>query len=480
MNPAISRRTVIGSGLAALTVSACKPMKLAAEKADVIIIGAGLAGLNAAMILAEQGSKVAVLEASDRIGGRVFTSTSIEGNPEHGGVQIGNFYARFLQRCEQLGLELAPGSNIYDAYAYSLNGDLIRPSEWKDSIHNKTEGAERAVAPTALAGYYLGKNHAFTRMDEWTTPEALAKYDVPFADWLRSVGASEGAIDLISRGSDENNISTLKQLQEFGRATFNKVETSTTQDRFEQASRTSMHLVGGASRLPEAMARKLGDAVHTGKRVVSIDMTAEGVTVACDDGSQYKANKVISAVPFITLRKVAINPPLQGAHAEAIKALPYGGQNQVWLRVKQPYWEDDGIEASMWCDGPFSLVRQRIGYDGSRDSAVVITGGAKGEALDRMPAKERGEFVLAELAKIRPSTAGKLEVMGTFSWRLQPTIECCSHVYHAGQMKRFVPVIAAPHERMHFAGEHTRKMEVGMEAALESGERAALEILGMA
>lgn len=478
----ISRRGLFGAG-AAVAALASAPKVFAAEKKDVVILGAGLSGLNAAMILTEQGCNVTVLEASHRIGGRVYTSTDIEGRPEHGASQMGPNYARLLDRCRQLGVKLAPGANIYDNYAYSVQGNLIRPSQWESSPLNKTKGAERRLLPGAIGSYYLTKYDPFTSMDEWTSPEGLAKYDVPYSDWLRSVGASDAAVSLFGSGMSEDdlsNVSVLTQMQEMGRAKFDVSEdlTSETKDRFQQAGQIAMHIVGGTSRLTDAMAASLRGAVLTGKRVVSVDMTSTKASVRCADGSEYKADFVIATLPFVALRKVKITPEMQGPQGEAVATMSYTGQSQVWLRVKEPYWEHDGVEASMWSDSSISVVRQLIGYDGNREKASVLTTGPKADFLDRMPPKERGEYVLAELARIRPSTEGKLEVLGCFSWKLDPYSMACRHSYKPGQMRRFRPTIAEPHHRMHFAGEHTRMMEVGAESAMESGERAAFEILG--
>nr|WP_246350352.1 FAD-dependent oxidoreductase [Sphingobium boeckii] len=475
----------MGAGFALAATTALPRSLLAAEQTEVIIVGGGLSGLNAAMVLAEQGCKVTVLEASTRIGGRVFTSTEIEGSPEHGASQLGPFYARVLDRCRQLEVKLGAGANLYADYALSVDGKLMNASDWESSPLNRTVGAERSVVPSALGSYFLTKYNPFDALDEWTTPAALAKYDISYAEWLHQVGASDAAMDMIGRGQVEASLSevaVLTNLQEIGRPTFEtrNSPTSANRDVFEQYARTSQHVIGGTSRLSDAMAASLKGGVLTGKKVVGIDMTPAGATVTCGDGTSYKGDFVISALPFSQLRKIAITPKLTGEQAAAVETMPYAGQNQVWLRVKAPYWEDDGITGSVWSDGPTSLLRQSIDYDGSRNSATVLTTGAKAAVLDRLPPQERGAFVLAELAKIRPSTKGKLEVLGTFSWKQDLFVGGCRHTFRPGEMKRFRPVMAQPHERMHFAGEHTRVIEVGMEAAMESGERAALEVLSRA
>ena len=84
------------------------PHRLPTTRSDVIVIGAGLSGLNAALLLEEQGLKVTVLEGRDRIGGRLLTLQDVPGRPEAGGNGIGHSYARLLDLASRLGLRLGP------------------------------------------------------------------------------------------------------------------------------------------------------------------------------------------------------------------------------------------------------------------------------------------------------------------------------------------------------------------------------------
>jgi monoamine oxidase len=81
------------------------------------------------------------------------------------------------------------------------------------------------------------------------------------------------------------------------------------------------------------------------------------------------------------------------------------------------------------------------------------------------------------MERIRPSLRGALEFVGAHSWQLAPFSRGCSHQYVPGRVVAWSHAMATPHQRLHFAGEHTRRLEVGMESAMESGERAATEIL---
>jgi monoamine oxidase len=458
----------------------------AAEKADVIIIGAGLAGLNAAMILAEQGANVTVLEANSRVGGRVFTADHVEGRPEFGASQVGPDYARVLDMAQRLNVKLGPGANINAPYTFSIGGKLVKKEDWAKSPLNKTVGDERAVLPSALTNFYYKKNMPFRAPDDWLEPSA-AQFDIPPGVWFKQKGASDEAMRLMNEGliaPDLWNVSLLTLLQEEARSSdifgVTKKEGGgpTDKDRFEQFAQASQHVVGGTSRLPEAMAKSLGERVKLRKVVTNLEMTSTKVTARCLDGTRYTGDFAIIAIPFRPLSRISIDPPLQGVQAEAVRSLPYANNSQVHIMLSgTPYWEQDGMDASLWTDGPLTIVRQAIGYDGSRTRLAVVCTGKKGDRIDQLSPADRGAFVVQEIERLRPSTKGKMKVVGVHSWPQYLFVEGCRHSYFPGQVARFAVDMIKPHGRIHFAGEHTRRLDVGMEAAMESGERAAVEVV---
>lgn len=465
----------------------------AADTADVIVIGAGLSGLNAAWILTEAGYDVRVLEGASRLGGRVWSASEVENKPELGASQVGPSYARVLDAIGRLGLDTVEEDRSVLPFAYHIDGQLIRGQDWADHAANKTVGAERKMAPLQVAGGLLAKLNPMKELDDWLSP-ALAKYDVPIGPLLREAGASAAALRLAALTQDLEHASALGMMQEAFRGAY--------EARFAQASPPPLregqgkderahvetgarvekwpkNIVGGTEALPRAMAGKLNRPVLTGKRVAAIDMDNSGVDVRCADGTRMRARFAISAVPFATLRDVVISPAPDAVHARAIGELGYVETTRAFGVIKQPFWQEDGLDPSLFTDTALRMlwvIDNHKNGQGPHRCMFVMTWSAAEDMARRTPA-EATAFLIAELERIRPAARGQVEIHKFHSWNQQPLQRGCRHVFRPGQINAFGTDMILPLARLHFAGEHTRRLDYGMEAAMESGERVAQEVL---
>lgn len=182
-------------------------------------------------------------------------------------------------------------------------------------------------------------------------------------------------------------------------------------------------------------------------------------------------------MPFSILRQVKIDPPLQGAQAEAVGELPYTTVTKIYLAVRQSFWESDGYPPKMWTDTGLQSISPNRDATGRVLGLVCFVNGAMAQQLDAMSPEVLASFVKSELGRIRPAAAANVEIARVVSWGRDPFARGAFSHFAPGQIRRFQDKMAKPWQRIHNACEHTAIANPGMESALESAERVASEIL---
>jgi len=179
------------------------------------------------------------------------------------------------------------------------------------------------------------------------------------------------------------------------------------------------------------------------------------------------------------LRRIAIDPDLPRPQAEAFARLPSQPLTQVYLRPTAKFWERDGFAPSLFTDSRAGMIA--AARNGSNPNEVTSIAcwilGDAAAALDRLPADATGRAVIAEIERIRPAAAGALEFVALHSWGADPYAGGAWAYFRPGDVTRFAGIIGRAHGRLHFCGEHLALENRGMEGAMESGERAAAEVL---
>lgn len=440
---------------------------------DVIVIGAGLAGLHAATQLEGEGLDVRVLEGRTRVGGRVYTLYDIPGQPEAGGEVLGSYYARCLSVAESLGLEYEaprPRSQASDAdLMLSIRGQTILMRDWPGHQLNPHPERWRDRAPWQIFFQELPKLNPLPSLDSWSDSE-YAKYDVSFWRALRDLGMSDEAIRLQEVNSAYGNtvfdVSMLHINHYFKWA------------ELQAAGGARFAIKGGNGQLPEGMAAALRVPVTLDAPVVAIEQESNRVIVTTTHGQQYRARKVLVTVPFTLLRAIQMNPPLSGLQREAVATLPYYNTFQIHFEILRPYWEDDQLPPSIWSDaifGRLNVLRER--GSGRPACVVAYVNGLQSAHLDRLTPAAAAQLVMGEIERIRPATRGALRPIRVHSNQNDPFKGGSYAYWHPGQPTRLPGVMAQAHGQVHFAGEHTALVNRGMEGAMESADRAAFEIL---
>jgi monoamine oxidase len=231
-------------------------------------------------------------------------------------------------------------------------------------------------------------------------------------------------------------------------------------------------------RLPAELARRLATPVELGMRLLSVEEEGAAVTLRCAGGASYRCAYAVIAIPMAALQRVTFTPPLPAVLADAIDATQMSGNTQFVLYADRAYWEDDGLPSSLWTDTIFERVFAEFEGEELDHLRVWINGDNAGRVDALGPAAE--SELLRTLGRIRPSMKGHLRVGHRISWGADPLIGGEKYVLGPGDVGRFARALAQPVGRLHWAGEHHKSKEVGIEAALQAGERAARELIARA
>jgi monoamine oxidase len=474
MMASMSRRQMMaGAALLAIPASAQAAGRARRHDFDLIVIGAGLSGLNAAITAQEQGARVLVLEARNRVGGRIHTLDHLPGRPEAGANTFADGYGSALSAAVAAGVtmdDITPMLRRTTPAGLVINGELIAREAWAGHAANPLPAAFRQYMP-AEAGVRAMQGHPIVRNPEaWIDP-ADPTPDGSVAAWLAAQGFSPQAIALAwdTTPAYGNSAAVASALHVgFIQGWLNKQR---------EMGSTQYAVAGGNQRLPEGLAARLATPVRLEQQVSRVTQTAAGVGVTTADGRTTTAARLIVSAPLPALRGIAFDPPLPPLQAEAVARLGYQAISMVFLNARTPFWLNDGQSPSMWTNGDAGWVMAApFGSDPAQPvNGIVVHGrGQLGRRWARMGGDAAMASTIAAIEALRPAARGQLQALHYQAWADDPLAGGAWAIHAPGQPRRLGPVLARPHGRIFFAGEHCSPDQRGMEAAAGSGYAAAM------
>ena len=477
------RMAATGTGLAALGLYLPLGTTWATDngKADkrgkILVIGAGMAGLAAAWELEAAGHRVEILEARDRVGGRVHTLRdpfSGDLHAEAGAVALSGSYVHANRYIDELGLERADWAMPDLKPLYHLNGKRIvldpeHPTDWPFDL---TE-AERKLGPQGIVERHILEHLPEGIADEtrWQDPDLLALDEFTMAEFMRRNGASEGAVKLIGG------------TQWFGAFIDSGSMLASAMSSFGLFGAGAPFLIaGGNDRLPQAMAGRLEAPIHLGHEVAAIEQNESGVRVRARRGGEtvtFEGDHVICTAPAPVVKHFEFTPALPPAQRAAIAGIDFADTIRTYFEVDRGFWFDEGVSGMAMTDLPIEeIASQPYSRAGGPQTPAVLESHVRGAGSKALVKRGDGliDFVLEQIEKVHPQIREHAGEGFYRHWGSDPHALAAYSVPAPGQITRHLAKLGQAHGRVHFAGEHTTILSATIEGALRSGARAAAEV----
>lgn len=478
----LSRRSFLkGVGAATLAVSSgtvVTPRAAFARPVDAIVVGAGFAGLSAALELEKRGARVIVLEARDRVGGRTLNAAL---DADHI-VEVGGQFAGPTQTAI---LDLAASVGVETFKTYNTGNDLLY---YQGQVLPYDSAGLPPIPPAELAELVnglVGTLDVLAQQIPLDTPWDAPGVDVRGLDgqtlesWKLANLSSNGArvlLDVIMKtvfGCEARDISLLYFLfyLHSGGGTLQLVTTG--------GGAQDSRFRGGSQLIAERVAVLLRKRVRLGQPVRSIRDLGDSVIVQTDH-RRFRAGHVVVALAPTLCGRIAFDPPLPARRDQLTQRVPQGSIIKVEAVYPTPFWRDAGLTGQAVSDtGPVAATFDNTPEDGAPGVIMGFIGGDDARVWGLRSAADRSAAVLDLFANIFGPQALNATDFIEHDWSEDPWTRGCPVGFMApGVLSMYGPSLRPPIGRIHWAGTETAEVWNGyMDGAVTSGVRAAQEVV---
>jgi monoamine oxidase len=430
---------------------------------SVIVAGAGLAGLTAAMELHRQGAAVTVLEARNRIGGRVFTIREgfvQQQYAEAGADFIDEEQEEICRLVRSLGLKLIPILRSGFSFVLSSKGKVLPPVRG-DKIWGR------------LTHQLMPLIHAYRLSEQrWDGAMANRLGSLSVEDWMRHTSIDVELREMLvgMRGfflADPAQLSLLSLIDQMASGTPGKGG--------------MYRIAGGNDRLPSTLGTILRDRLHLRHEVLAVSQSKSKIRVRVREGrgseSSLQADYVVLAMPATRLRTLEFHPALPPEQAAAIATLKYGPVTKTLLQFDRRFWKRRNRPLAYGTNLPTGAVWDGNEQQAGRPGILCLMAGGTASATTQEVLATAGAVGLTRALDWLGKTKKTLLASHSVSWEEDPWVLGGYAVFGPDYDPAFRSWLARPHGRILFAGEHTSLRWQGyMNGAVESGLRAAAEV----
>ncbi|MEZ4857774.1 MAG: NAD(P)/FAD-dependent oxidoreductase [Flavobacteriaceae bacterium] len=415
---------------------------------SVIIIGAGFAGLAAAYKLKKRNINCVVLESRSRIGGRVF-SHKMDNNLviELGGEWVGNSHTRIHELCSELNLELQ--NNQFDSHliykgAYSPAGKWEYSDQWNNRMNQLLEKYSDLSENDKLV---------MDKMDWW-------RYLVQNGCDGRDLDIRE-LLDSTDFGESIRHVSAFAALAEYAESS--------------EKNEMDLKIKGGNSMLAERLAEKIGKETILLKHTVTKIVQNKTVTVYCDNGQQFEADKLICTIPTFAMSKIDWQPGLPTEKVNAINELQYARINKHAMLFNDRFWKDESFDM-VTDQSPHYFYHATKNQKSDKGVLISYSIGEKAAVIANQSDAWNSKMIAETLSPHFGDVASKLSAQVNYYWGTDNYSKGAYALYGKDQWFRVRPILQESFLHTHFAGEHLADWQGFMEGAINTGEEAAEKV----